>query len=446
MPYLPPPPENLEPEFICALVIIPNADEYRAAFLGQFAELSDVWNWEADKATQAVIRQVWLDAELETLECWNMAVCDDIIALLEEIRDKDVCCEAITEAPGQDEIIGVDEDDIVTSDTDIGGGVIPPEFEDVPAFESYLCGAAVQIADGLPGLVDRTAQSIILASNALAIITLIVLAFGNIIGMGIAATLAAGLGIVTLLDLLDVTDWVFDLRERILGGEDLSAQAQTKSELEGIRDEIRDAVACSNDANEAAAAVHALLDANITDTLYRSVLKLATGRGIMALVFNGLVNAPDSNECSCLDTLYASESQSSPAPKMFVWDGAQYVRHTLGNPLEITLPVTLRVKGSGDAGSFGWTQVAFTNLAGSHALENREERSVSISVNGANGSVHTYSLTDKDGNVIESATGVADNGPNFPVEASGVYRILFTGQAGLRVDANPTYWLDITIS
>src|SRR3990172_615709 len=300
MPWLPPPPENLEPEITCALIFFPDAEEYQRALFGQIAELTNTWNWEADRETQAIIRQVWLDAELQTLECFSMACLDDLVALLEEIRDKDGCCGSLTEAPGQDEIIGVDGDDIVTSDTDIGADIIPPEFEDVPDFQLYLCGAAVQIADGLPGLVDRTAQSIILASNALAIVTLIVLAFGNIIGMAIAATLAAGLGLVTLLDLLDVTDWVFDLRERILGGEDLSHQAQTKTELGTIRDDIRDAIACANDAAEATVEVHALLDANISDALYRSVLKLAASRGIMSLVFNGLVNAPDSNECSCI--------------------------------------------------------------------------------------------------------------------------------------------------
>lgn len=71
MPWLPPvdPETN---EFECILVFVPAKQEYIQAFFGALEELSQVWNWEADRDTQALIRQQWLAAEMCTRDCTDV--------------------------------------------------------------------------------------------------------------------------------------------------------------------------------------------------------------------------------------------------------------------------------------------------------------------------------------------------------------------------------------
>lgn len=68
MPWLPPADPDSQ-ELDCVLVFFPDRDEYRQALFGMLEELAQVWNWEADRETQEVIRQKWLEAEHCTLEC-----------------------------------------------------------------------------------------------------------------------------------------------------------------------------------------------------------------------------------------------------------------------------------------------------------------------------------------------------------------------------------------
>lgn len=301
MPYLPPPPEDLEPEIDCVLVFIPNNDEYRRAFYGQIADLCDVWNWEADRTTQATIRQVWLDAYLQTLDCANMACLDEIIALLEEIRDHEWCCETVDSVTGGDEITGVD-DSSLPPDVDRDGGTLPPDWDGDPdGYDAYLCGQAHRLAESTDEAVDAVFDTILLASNVVVFATLLVLAFGNVIGMGIAAIIAGGYSLVTASEVFGFFSVFTELREALSGGDPQGLVAQTKAEMSAIYDDIVDAVFCANDAAEATATMHALVDANVTSTSYAALLRLLYTISLRP-IFWGFGGAADRFDCvDCLD-------------------------------------------------------------------------------------------------------------------------------------------------
>lgn len=162
MPYLP--PDNLEPDDLdCILVFYPKAVEYRQALLGQIAELSDVWNWEASRDDQQKIRRAWLEAELETTAGACMGICDDLFDQLQRIEDCS-CTGALPSnesypTPGGDVItpyegpydVPTNTDDYATdpfpvtpqSDLDGSGTVDLAEWKD------YVCGASNLVVDAL---------------------------------------------------------------------------------------------------------------------------------------------------------------------------------------------------------------------------------------------------------------------------------------------------------
>lgn len=71
MPWLPP-ADPVTNERVCVLVFVPDKPEYMRAFFGALEELSQAWNWEADRETQMIIRQQWLDAEICTRDCTDV--------------------------------------------------------------------------------------------------------------------------------------------------------------------------------------------------------------------------------------------------------------------------------------------------------------------------------------------------------------------------------------
>lgn len=308
MPYLLP-DEPAVSELDCVLVYFPNAEEYRQALFGQLAELTDVWNWEGTREQQALARAAWLTAELETLA--NMGCFDDVVERLDaitdvlgDILDKDVCCDSVGATDIPDGITGSD-DTTLPPDVDVDGDVIPDDFTDVPEYLQYLCGAGQRIADSTDAAVDAVNTALLAASNVIVFATLLVLAFGNVIGMGIAAILAGGYTLVTVSEIIGAFSFFTELRELIRGEGVNDAANQTKTELGAISDEIIAAVACANNASAARSNLHALLDEHVTHASYRALLKMAWSLPVMRAIFAGYANVTPSTDCVCGGALFS---------------------------------------------------------------------------------------------------------------------------------------------
>lgn len=302
MPYLPP-DGDLDPDLTCTLIFYPDRDEYRRALFGQLAELTNVWNWEASREDQAIIRRAWLAAELESVRCSDMACLDDVLALLAEIRDKDVCCDTISDVPGGDEITGVD-DSALPPDVDRDGGTLPPDWVGDPtAYDAYLCGQAHAVAGSTDEAVQAVFDAILRTSNAITFVTILVLLFGNVISMGIAAILAGGYVLVSIAEAYSAWDSFVSLRS-LLGRDDPSGLVpQTQGEMAGAYDAIVNAIYCANDASEASAALHAIVDANVTTPSYAFLLKL-TYTIAMRPIFWGFGGAADRFDCTCVEPAF----------------------------------------------------------------------------------------------------------------------------------------------
>lgn len=106
--YLLPDGECYTDELACTLVFYPDKEEYRRALLGSLVYLTKWLAWERDdeKRGQDAAR-AWKLALECTLECWQMACLETLIADVEQIRKlletkKDCCDVNVTYFPTEE--------------------------------------------------------------------------------------------------------------------------------------------------------------------------------------------------------------------------------------------------------------------------------------------------------------------------------------------------------
>lgn len=308
MPYLPPPPEDLDPELACALVFYPDSEEYRRALFGQIKELTDVWNWEADRDTQAAIRAAWLAAELETIECANMACLEDILALLAEIRDHEWCCEGnfLFEGTGDGStgetfvwpVDGPGPAPLPVPDNDVGAGEYPitpatdPDDDGVvlgTEWEQYVCGAANYLIDSV---VDWLRFTLFLVNTQQMGIRVVQWLVTRIVGVLIP-------GVVDDFALYELDDWQNELYS--IWPSLQAAQLETAiSQLENIRDDVACAVVGEDVAANSITAALNLISGEIQNATILAFI--TTPVGILAsLIWNGALDTTWDEGCNCPD-------------------------------------------------------------------------------------------------------------------------------------------------
>lgn len=340
-----------------------------------------------------------------------MACFDEILALLEEIRDHEWCCDGIASVPGTDDIGGVD-DSTLPPDIDRDEDVLPDGWVGGEAtFDPYLCGQAQRVGNTTDEAVDAVFKAILAASNFLVWATLVVLAFGNIFGMAIAAILAGGYTLVTWSEIVGYYSFFTELREA-LGLEDPSGIVpQTKTEMSGIAQDIENAIYCANSASEAQTAIAGLIDGAVTDSRYAALLKLTYAISLRP-IFWGLGGAPDGTGCVCEGTPLGTWDWGSDEDGLAGWSlntaatlGAIWVlRYSLSgeggeivarvftlDPAVSTVTLTVLGSRSGSAGTMGLTLQARNE----GTLENLDSEEVQVSGTGtdpANGSEHEVTL------------------------------------------------------
>ena len=110
-------------ELACCLVFYPDKEEYRRALLGSLVYLSTWIAWERDEEKRGRdAARAWKDAVDETLECWNMACLEELIADVASIKNlmetKKDCCDS----------------NVAYYPTDIPTTTIMPDVGDPPEF------------------------------------------------------------------------------------------------------------------------------------------------------------------------------------------------------------------------------------------------------------------------------------------------------------------------
>lgn len=160
MPYLLPDGDAYTSDRRCIIVSIPDKDEYMRAFLGSIDYLGTWVAWERDSAHRGRdAARAWKEANELTRGC--IMSCDDIITLLTQIRDKDLCCPVdIYDNPA----IAGDPYSLPAENTTNPRVTIPagtPDYDgdgnvDADDVDALLCLAAEKFADtGFPDYVSN---------------------------------------------------------------------------------------------------------------------------------------------------------------------------------------------------------------------------------------------------------------------------------------------------
>lgn len=94
----------------CALVFYPDKDEYRRALLGALTYFETWLAWELDDSKRGKdAARAWAFANVCTLECWNMACIDELLATMEAVRalleNRKDCCDDNVSYGTQDEVV-----------------------------------------------------------------------------------------------------------------------------------------------------------------------------------------------------------------------------------------------------------------------------------------------------------------------------------------------------
>lgn len=306
------------------LVFYPDAPEYRRALLGQIAELSDAWNWEGTREDQALARTAWLAAELETLECHDMACLDEIIAILEAIRDKP-CCDDVTgfsegtETPGGGmiwPIPGPEVYPVPDNDTSPGTGDYPittvtdPDNDGIVTqseWEQYLCGAANYIIDSIIDYLRFVRFQRTFTSSFLGVIRWVQARAAGIIIPGFADDFA-------LWELEDIIDTVIGAFEDVFINDIDTAITQ----LQNIRDSL---VCVVVGENTAANAITALLNA-ISGEIQNALIASLIGSPVTlfaSLAWNGLLDTSWNTGCNCDDVFLPNNYRMTALSGPEVW-------------------------------------------------------------------------------------------------------------------------------
>lgn len=191
--YQLPPGDAFEDELCCAIVYYPNREEYRRALLGSLTYFATWTAWERDSAKRGKdAARAWQLALEQTLECWNMACMEDLIAIQQEIltflqSKKDCCDDGVSYGP-QEEVVT----DIVPDSGD------PPPFygetavTDWDDWAEHVCHNAHIYVDNLIAAADELVLAVNGAWIAVGLVaSLMVIATMSGIGIPIAFALAA---------------------------------------------------------------------------------------------------------------------------------------------------------------------------------------------------------------------------------------------------------------
>lgn len=191
--YLLPEGDAYESELCCELVFYPNREEYRRALLGAITYFSTWLAWETDDDKRGKdAARAWKEALEKTLECWNMACMEDLIALNQQIltllqSKKDCCDSGVTYGP-QETV----ETDIVP---DVGD---PPDFygetavTDWDDWAEHVCYNAHVYVDNLIAAANELVVAVEGAWIVVGLVaSLMVIATMSGIGIPIAYALAA---------------------------------------------------------------------------------------------------------------------------------------------------------------------------------------------------------------------------------------------------------------
>lgn len=197
--YQLPPGDAYEEDLCCEIVYYPDREEYRRALLGALTYLSTwrAWEEDDDKRGQDAAR-AWKNALEQTMECWNMACMEDLIAALEDLTEsfqshKDCCDDNITYLPV----------DPPTTEIDPGVGDDPTLYGETTVADwdewlEHLCYQAHKYVDNLIDVALQLENAAYPAWIGIGLIAalLALLTFSGIgipIAYGLAATVVGGL-------------------------------------------------------------------------------------------------------------------------------------------------------------------------------------------------------------------------------------------------------------
>lgn len=338
MPYIPP-SGTLDPEITCALVFFPNAEEYQRALFGQLAQLTDVWTWETDRESQAIIRQVWLDAEKQTLECFDMACLDDILTAIGEINaklpwccDVDVLIHPINDGAGGTDVWIVDgpgpaplpipDNDTGAGEYPITPGTDPDEGGTVSQaeWEEYACGAANFVIDSL---IDWLRFTLFLVNTQQLGIRAVQWLATRIVGYLIP-------GVIDDFALYELDDLQGEFYSII---PDLQAsQLETAiSQLENIREQLACVIVGENTAANAIGALLNLISGEISNATILAFISSPVAI-LASLIWNGAFDTSWDDGCGCTTEVITS---AGIRMRLNSWTGTNIGGETTGGQVQI---------------------------------------------------------------------------------------------------------------
>lgn len=191
--YLLPDGQAFTEDLSCALVFYPDKDEYRRALLGAitYFETWIAWELDDDKRGKDAAR-AWALANACTLECWDMACIDELLATMEAVRalleNRKDCCDDNVSYGLQDE---------VETDTEPGVGDPPDAYGETTIvtwedWEEHVCYNAHLYVDNLKNIGNQLGGAVEQNSLFLGLIAaaLVLLTFSGV-GLPIAYLLAS---------------------------------------------------------------------------------------------------------------------------------------------------------------------------------------------------------------------------------------------------------------
>lgn len=201
--YTLPPGDAFEEDLCCAIIYYPDREEYRRALLGAVTYFATWTAWERDSSKRGKdAARAWQLALEQTMECWNMACMEDLIAIQQEIltflqSKKDCCDDGVTYDPQE------------TVETDIVPNVgDPPDFYGETAVTDWDDWAEHVCHNGhiyVDNLIDAAGQLMLAVNGAWIALGLVaaLMALATMSGIGIpiafglAATVVGSLAVLT---------------------------------------------------------------------------------------------------------------------------------------------------------------------------------------------------------------------------------------------------------
>lgn len=303
MPYLPPEGDVYTEEHDCVLVFFPKMPEYRRALLGAITDLSNAWNWEADRETQAQIRSAWLLAEEKTLECWNMTCLDDLLSAIQSLEQtvKDyACCDPNApqttsdgvnvyphEQPGVE--VPSDETDFstdpypITPATDPDGTGVVTRAD----WEKYACGAANLLIDTLVDWLRFTDFALSLGYG-------VFLVMDELVKLIAARILPGWLDDIAVWTLPSYTEIILEHYDNVTS----QLLQEAIGDIEAVRRDLQCAILGQNTAEAFVSAFIAILNGHVQNATILALLTSGPIMAIASLIWNGAFNA-DWLDCQC---------------------------------------------------------------------------------------------------------------------------------------------------